>query len=89
MTGTLAYAFVGVAILCVVAGVAAVSRTRRRGLEAGEGRGEDDGGATYAEEAAAVAAAEAAAAAAQAQDEGVDRVGEIDRVDGVEEVPPA
>ncbi len=70
MTGTLTYAFVGVAILCVVAGVAAVTRTRRRGLETGEGHGEDDGGATYAEEAAAVAAAEAAAAAAQAQTTG-------------------
>jgi hypothetical protein len=83
MTGTLAYAFVGVAILCVVAGVVALSRTRRRGLEAEEGRGEDDGGATYAEEAAAVAAAEAAAAAALAQDDGV---GGTDGVDGV---PPA
>ncbi len=80
MTGTLAYVFVGVAILCVVAGVAAVSRTRRRGLEAAEEYGEDDGGATYAEEAAAVAAAEAAAAAAQAQDDGVG---------GVDGVPPA
>jgi hypothetical protein len=86
MTGTLAYAFVGVAILCVVAGVAAVSRTRRRGLEAGEDHGEDDGGATYAEEAAAVAAAEAAAAAAQAKDDRVDRV---EGVQGVEGVPPA
>jgi hypothetical protein len=80
VTGTLAYAFVGVAILCVVAGVAAVSRTRRRGLEddGGATYGEDDGGATYAEEAAAVAAAEAAARAAAPEQE-----------DGVDGVPPA
>ncbi len=65
MTGTLAFAFVGVALLCVIAGVAAVSRTRRRVRDGDEELGEDDGGATYAEEAAAVAAAEAAAAAAQ------------------------
>jgi hypothetical protein len=74
VTGTLAYVFVGVALLCVVAGVAAVSRTRRRVRDADES-GEDDGGATYAEEAAAVAAAQAAAAAAASPDD--------DEVDGI------
>lgn len=67
MTGTLAIVFVGVALLCVVAGVAAVSRTRGRVHDADGAYGEDEGGATYAEEAAAVAAAEAAA-----QDDEVD-----------------
>jgi hypothetical protein len=74
VTGTLAFVFVGVAVLCVIAGVAAVGRTRRRVRDDDE-YGEDDGGATYAEEAAAVAAAEAAAtAAAQAQDAEVDGI---------------
>ena len=86
MTGTLAYVFVGVAILCVVAGVAAVSRTRRRGLEAQEEYGEDDGGATYAEEAAAVAAAEAALEAQNNEPEGIDELHGIDEIDGA---PPA
>ena len=65
MIGTLAYVFVGVALLCVVAGVVAVSRGRRASRE-------DDAEypeATYAEEAAAVAAAQAAEAAAAAQDD--------------------
>ena len=65
MTGTLAFVFVGVAVLCVIAGVAAVGRTRRRVRDDNE-YGDDD--ATYAEEAAAVAAAEAAAAAAAPDD---------------------
>jgi hypothetical protein len=60
VTGTLAFVFVGVALLCVVAGVAAVARTRARVRADDEEYGEDDGGATYAEEAAAVKAAEAA-----------------------------
>jgi hypothetical protein len=70
MTGTLAFVFIGVAVLCVVAGVAAVARTRQRVRADDEEYGEDDGGATYAEEAAAVAAAEAAAAAADDEDDG-------------------
>ena len=62
VTGTLAFVFIVVAVVCIVAGVTAVAahppddaRRRRR-------YGEDDE-ATYAEEAAAVAAAEAALAA--------------------------
>ena len=74
MTGTLAFVFVGVAVLCVIAGVAAVGRTRRRVRDDNE-YGEDDGGATYAEEAAAVSAAEAAAtAAAQERDDEIDGI---------------
>jgi hypothetical protein len=63
--GTLAYVFVGVALLCVVAGLVAISRRRRTFRE-------DDAAypeATYAEEAAAVAAAQAAEAAAAEQDD--------------------
>ena len=69
MTGTLAFVFIGVAALCIVAGVAAVTRTRRSVREADEEYGDEGGEATYAEEAAAVAAAEAAAAAAAQDDE--------------------
>ena len=78
MTGTLSIVFVAAAVICVIAGVAAVSRTRRR-VRDSEGYGEDDGGATYAEEAAAVAAAQAAAAAAATADED-----ELDGIDGAE-----
>jgi hypothetical protein len=63
--GTLAYVFIGVALLCLVAGIVAVSR-RRQALR------EDDAEypeATYAEEAAAVAAAQAVEAAAAARDD--------------------
>jgi hypothetical protein len=63
MTGTLAFVFIGVALLCVVAGVLAVTRTRRAAREDEEEYGADDE-MTYAEEAAAVAAAQAAAAQA-------------------------
>jgi hypothetical protein len=68
MTATLVFVFVGAAVLCVVAGVVAVSRSRRASRD-------DDAGypeATYAEEAAAVAAAQAAEAAAPHDEEGVD-----------------
>jgi hypothetical protein len=65
VTGTLAFVFIGLAALCIVAGVAAVTHTRRRVREADEEYGDEGGEATYAEEAAAVAAAEEAAAAAQ------------------------
>ena len=69
MTGTLAFVFVGVAVLCVIAGVDRRLPHPAARREADEEYGEDDGEATYAEEAAAVAAAEAAAAAAQATDD--------------------
>jgi hypothetical protein len=73
VTGTLAYVFVGVALLCIVAGVAAVGRTRRRLRDADEEYGgSGGGGATYAEEAAAVAAAEAALAVTSAENDEVD-----------------
>jgi uncharacterized membrane protein YidH (DUF202 family) len=71
MTGTLYIVFVIAAFICVVAGVTAVLRTRRR-VRADEINeyGEDYPETTYAEESAAVAAAEAAMAAqAQAPDE--------------------
>ena len=69
MTGTLAYVFVALAIICIVAGVTAVSRTRRAGREDAEVYGGDDDEATYAEEAAAVRAAQEAAAKAEAAPE--------------------
>ena len=75
VTGTLAFVFIGVAVLCIVAGVAAVTRTRRRVREADEEYGDEGGEATYAEEAAAVAAAEAAATAAAAAAEQDDEIG--------------
>ena len=81
MTGTLYIVFVAAAVICVIAGVAAVSRTRRR-VRDSEGYGEEDGGATYAEEAAAVAAAQAAAAAAAAS-------ADDDEIDGLEGTDPA
>ena len=61
MTGTLAFVFIIVAVVCIVAGMTAVARTRRATRD-DAAYGEDDE-ATYAEEAAAVAAAEAALAA--------------------------
>ena len=64
MTGTLVFAFIGVAVICIIAGVAAVGRTRRAAREDEADYGTDDDEATYAEEAAAVKAAEEAAAAA-------------------------
>ena len=67
MTGTLAFVFIGVALLCIVAGVAAVTRTRRRVRDDERETGDVGDEATYAEEAAAVAAAQAAAAAAAAE----------------------
>jgi hypothetical protein len=69
VTGTLAYVFVGVAVICVIAGVTAVGRTRRATREDEAENGESYGEATYAEEAAAVAAAQQAAAAAFDQPE--------------------
>ena len=72
MSGTLYFVFVVAALICVIAGVAAVSRTRRRVRDNEYESGEDDGGATYAEEAAAVAAAEAAMAAQEPEDEGIE-----------------
>jgi hypothetical protein len=72
VTGTLYFVFVIAAVICVIAGVAAVTRTRRRAVadETNE-YGEDYPETTYAEESAAVAAAEAALAAqaATADDE--------------------
>ena len=66
MSGTLVGVFIGVALLCVIAGVVAVSRTRQDSREDEEQVPE----MTYAEEQAAVAAAEAAEASAlRAQDE--------------------
>ena len=66
MSGTLVGVFIGVALLCVIAGVVAVSRTRQDSREDEEHVPE----MTYAEEQAAVAAAEAAEASAlRAQDE--------------------
>jgi Na+-transporting methylmalonyl-CoA/oxaloacetate decarboxylase gamma subunit len=67
VTGTLGLVFIIVALICVIAGVTAVARTRRATQEDAE-YGDDDQ-ATYAEEAAAVAAAEAAAAAAAQRDD--------------------
>ena len=67
MTGTLAFVFIGVALLCIVAGVGAVTRTRRRVRDDERETGDVGDEATYAEEAAAVAAAQAAAAAAAAE----------------------
>jgi hypothetical protein len=64
VTGTLAYVFVAVAVICVIAGVTAVARTRRATRDDVSADGESYGEATYAEEAAAVAAAQQAAAAA-------------------------
>jgi hypothetical protein len=64
MTGTLGIVFIGVAVICIIAGVAAVGRTRRAAREDEAETGADDDEATYAEEAAAVKAAEEAAAAA-------------------------
>jgi len=66
VTGTLAFVFVIVAIICVVAGVTAVARTRRATRADEDEYGVDDE-TTYAEEAAAVAAAQKAAAEAAAQ----------------------
>jgi hypothetical protein len=84
VTGTLYAVFVVAALICVVAGVTAVTRTRRRARDDGYAYGEDDGGATYAEEAAAVAAAEAAAAAQEQPER--DGAG---RVEDPGEAPPA
>jgi hypothetical protein len=61
VTDVLTIVFIGAALICVVAGVAAVRRTQRRIRDNDEEYGSDDGEATYAEEAAAVAAAESAA----------------------------
>ncbi len=69
MTGTLAYVFVVVAVICVIAGVTALARTRRATRDDVSADGEEYGEATYAEEAAAVAAAQRAAAAAFDQPE--------------------
>jgi hypothetical protein len=70
MTGTLAFVFIAVAVICVVAGVTAVARTRRAARTDADEYGADDDEATYAEEAAAVERAqEAAAAAARGGDE--------------------
>jgi len=72
VSGTLAFVFIGVAVLCIVAGVVAVTRTRRAARGDEEQYGAEDDEMTYAEESAAVAAAEAAAtaeAAAAARDE--------------------
>lgn len=77
MSGTLYAVFVIAAIVCVIAGVTAVARTRRRVRDNEYDSGEDDGGMTYAEESAAVARAEAALEAEQ--DEGP----------GLEGAPPA
>ena len=68
MTGTLGLAFVALAVICIIAGVTAVARTRRATREDASEYGDGEGEATYAEEAAAVAAAEEAAAAAAARD---------------------
>ena len=68
MTGTLTYVFILLALICVVAGVTAVARTRRA-TRADEEVSGDYSEATYAEESAAVAAAEAAARSAAAADE--------------------
>jgi len=68
VTGTLGLVFIGVAVICIVAGVTAVGRTRRAAREDEAAYGGDDDEATYAEEAAAVKAAEEAAAAAAARD---------------------
>ncbi len=66
MTGTLVGVFVVVALLCVIAGVVAVSRTRKDSRQDEEQYPE----MTYAEEQAAVAAAEAKEASATvAEDE--------------------
>ena len=62
MTGTLAFVFVIVAVICVIAGVTAVARTRRATQADADEYGADDDEATYAEEAAAVEAAQEAAA---------------------------
>jgi hypothetical protein len=87
--GTLAFAFVGVALLCVVAGVVSVTRTRRAAREDEEDFGSDDDEMTYAEEAAAVAAAEAAAAkAADAEAPGTGGAPLATR-DGRDETPTA
>jgi hypothetical protein len=67
VTGTLAIVFIGVAVICIIAGMAAVGRTRRAAREDEAEYGADDDEATYAEEAAAVKAAEEAAAAANRQ----------------------
>ena len=83
MTGSLYVVFVAAALICIIAGVAAVSRTRRRVRDNEYESGEDDGGATYAEEVAAVAAAEAAL---EAQGDEVDGV---EGVEGVEGAPLA
>ena len=68
MTGTLGLVFVALAVICVIAGVTAVARTRRVTREDSSEYGDGQGEATYAEEAAAVAAAEAAAADAAGRD---------------------
>jgi hypothetical protein len=68
VTGTLALVFVGAAIICVIAGVAAVGRTRKAARDDEAEYGGTDDEATYAEEAAAVQAAQQAAAAAAARD---------------------
>jgi hypothetical protein len=80
VSGTLYAVFVVAAIICVIAGVAAVTRTRRRVRDNEYDSGEDDGGMTYAEESAAVANAEAALEAQQGAD---------DERDGLEGAPPA
>ncbi len=68
VTGTLYFILVLAALVCVVAGVFAVTRTRRATREDGDGTPE----MTYAEEAEAVAAAQAAEAAAAASQDEVD-----------------
>jgi hypothetical protein len=69
VTGTLAFVFIRVAVICIIAGVAAIGRTRRAAREDEAEYGADDDEATYAEEAAAVAAAEKAATAAANREE--------------------
>ena len=64
MTGTLGLVFVALAVICIIAGVTAVARTRRATREDASEYGDGEGEAT----AAAVAAAEAAAAAAAARE---------------------
>jgi hypothetical protein len=63
VTGTLTLVFIAVALVCVVAGVTAVARTRRTTRADAEEYGDGADDATYEEEAAAVAAAQAAAPA--------------------------
>jgi Na+-transporting methylmalonyl-CoA/oxaloacetate decarboxylase gamma subunit len=78
VTGTLAFVFIAVALVCVVAGVSAVARTRRATREDAQEYGDGADDATYEEEAAAVAAAQAAAAARDEPEPGPDVEVDID-----------